>query len=371
MAVTGLRERATRRRGIVSVWGMVALLGLCGMAALSIDFGCVYVAKQQLQNAADAAALAAAGRLRWAADAEAARADAVGVAQANLVLGQQVALDAQTDITFGVYDRATDEFTPGWLADQVPMVKVTARRTDGSPDGPVPLSFSRLFGLETVSVQATAIAGLAALGASPASAGLPSLRMPLELVILQDVSQSFEQELPQAKNADVALLSLINDKAVTGDRLGVVRFRGSAVCTSNLAGIPDETPTLQSTIQAIQVGSELESGTHTGAAIDKAVEIFDEQGSRDAEKVIVLVSDGMPNPEYRRPLAVAAADRAAAKGIRIHTVTFIVDSQGDADFNASLTRNGGYDFYTPQAEELDSILVQVGLVEIGRPRLVY
>ncbi len=157
---------------------------------------------------------------------------------------------------------------------------------------------------------------------------------------------------------------------MTGDRIAVVRFRGNAVRTADLGGIPDQTSALQSTIRGIEWGSELASGTHTGAGIDEAVAIFDEQGTADAEKVIVLVSDGMPEPDYRRPLAVEAADRAAAKGIRIHVVTFIANSYGDADFNASLTRNGGYDFYTPQAEELEPILLEVGAVEIGRPHLV-
>ncbi len=58
-----------------------------------------------------------------------------------------------------------------------------------------------------------------------------------------------------------------------------------------------------------------------------------------------------------RDAAIEAADAAAAAGITIHTVTFIQDDAGgDAEPNASLARNGGFAFHTPEPEDLASIL---------------
>ena len=48
----------TRRRGTILPIVALALVGLCGFVALAIDVGMVLVARTQVQNAADAAAMA-------------------------------------------------------------------------------------------------------------------------------------------------------------------------------------------------------------------------------------------------------------------------------------------------------------------------
>jgi hypothetical protein len=99
--------------------------------------------------------------------------------------------------------------------------------------------------------------------------------------------------------------------------------------------------------------------------------MFRDRGRDEAQKVIVLVSDGMPNPASRRGPAVAAADRADAEGISIFTVTLTQEGPGgdygssgnDAAFNASLVRGFGKAFDTPNSEDLDELLLLV-LAEI-------
>jgi Flp pilus assembly protein TadG len=51
------------QRGIVMPLAAIGLLSLLGFAALAIDVGYLFVVRNELQNAADAAALAGAGRL--------------------------------------------------------------------------------------------------------------------------------------------------------------------------------------------------------------------------------------------------------------------------------------------------------------------
>ena len=368
-----------RRRGTVTVLVLMALLAVCGLVALVVDFSAVYVAKQQLQTAADAAALAGAGQLRYSANLATARAAAVSAAETNLVLGRNADLDPSVDVVIGDYNSATGEVSSAPTPERTPVVKVTVRRTQGSPDGALPLTFCRLFGVNDVDVQASAIASLDSV-ASPAG------RAPLELVIVQDGSYSFLEEIAQAKAADQALVQLISDRAVIGDRIAAVNFCAAGWLECNFLSVPASTTAIcyeiatgdycYSTYQ-MNTNPDRYYGTHTGAGIDKAISLFDQYGSPTAEHVIVLVSDGMPYPVERRPLATAAADRAAAKAIRIHTVTFDQEDGGeygiacaDAAFNASLVRNGGYAFHTPDPTKLTPILCEVGAIEVGRPHLI-
>ncbi|HOB74710.1 MAG TPA: TadG family pilus assembly protein [Phycisphaerae bacterium] len=153
-------RNSTRRRAVALVW--VAILGLIliGMVGLALDAGVVVLSRQQLQNAADAAALAGAAKVKL--DTDEARTNAVTIGLANKVLGTQVRLDrndanaAEGDIVLGRYREDTGEFTPQTTA--VNAVKVVARRTGAVSDGPVSLVFGPLFGVDTVDLSATAIA---------------------------------------------------------------------------------------------------------------------------------------------------------------------------------------------------------------------
>src|SRR5579862_558771 len=55
-----IRRRTRREEGQVIVIMVLFLVVLCGFAGLTIDIGRIYVAQRQLQEAVDAAALAAA-----------------------------------------------------------------------------------------------------------------------------------------------------------------------------------------------------------------------------------------------------------------------------------------------------------------------
>jgi len=373
-------RKMQQRQGAVTVLVLLGMVAMCGMAALTIDLAQVQLARQQLQTAADAAALAGASRLRAGADPVGARLAAQSVAETNMVLGDGATLNAMLDVTVGDYDQATGRVSNTISPERLPVVKVTARRTGDSPDGPVPTHFARLFGVQALNVQATAIA-------SVGSVGPGSPRQPIEVIIVQDASYSFREEMNDAKQADRSLVDLISDAGVAGDRVALVNFAGQAWRVADFGNLPASAASIKNKISSsdycktqsqMLLNRAKYYGTHTGAGIDEAVAIFKAQGTAAAEKVIVLVSDGMPYPPERRALAVAAADRAAALGIRIHTVTFDREGGGDygiagadAEFNASLIRNGGYCFHTPQKKQLEPILKEVGSIEIGRPRLIY
>lgn len=150
-----------RRRGSVIVQsvifgGTVAL----GVAALAVDTGLMFSARQELQSAADAAALAAASQLGSRADAlDRARAEAQHFANANRVAGDGADV-IDSDVQFGRAELVGEkyEFTPG--ATPHDAVRVTLRRDQSAVDGPVSLIFAKVFDMHSARLSASATAML-------------------------------------------------------------------------------------------------------------------------------------------------------------------------------------------------------------------
>ncbi len=126
-----------------------------------MDTGYVLYTAHQLQNAADAAALAAANSVQF--DTTQSVTDAVAIAAANRAGGASVQLDSAADIILGSYNRATATFTAG--GSSLNAAKVIARRTAGSPGGALNLIFGPIFGITTSNVSRQAIAMTNPLGA--------------------------------------------------------------------------------------------------------------------------------------------------------------------------------------------------------------
>lgn len=163
------------RRGIVVVLTGVLLVVIFAFVSLSIDSGRIVLTQTEMQNAVDAAALAAAQEITSAIhnagqgegsatiDAnsiavEAARQMAAQVADANGVY-----IDASTDVYFGKrrYDEATDTWPVDWGVAPYNVVKVAARRTGSDvtqPDGELPLAFGWAVGRDSVPVATSASA---------------------------------------------------------------------------------------------------------------------------------------------------------------------------------------------------------------------
>lgn len=161
------------RRGIALAWTAIMLFVMIGIVGLSIDWGKAVYNAHQLQNAADAAALAGA---QWvAADQGKARDRAVELALANRTEGIPVQIDrndanADTgDLVLGRWAKNTRTFTATLAKPNA--VRVVARRTRGSTDGPVAMIFGHLAGTPTVNITRQAIA----INLSSAGAGIIAL----------------------------------------------------------------------------------------------------------------------------------------------------------------------------------------------------
>jgi hypothetical protein len=155
-----MRRRSVQRRGISLIWVAVTSVVLIGLSGLALDTGYVYLVSHQLQNAADAAALAGAQQLKFSP--ELARQAAVTLGGANKAARVSVTLDrnianlAEGDVVLGRYDRETDVFTATLQAPNA--VKVAARRTDTSSDGPLGLLFGKVSGNDIANIERVAIA---------------------------------------------------------------------------------------------------------------------------------------------------------------------------------------------------------------------
>jgi hypothetical protein len=147
------------RRGQVIIIGAVALLVLGVIAALAIDIGHIVVTKATLQNASDAASVAAALELvkcinNGKSEAEA-RASAALEAQKFVNLN---ASDARFEIRFGKF--ANGRFTPQDLATTASAINVTAIRDSDAPQGKLKMFFASLAGVDNLRVSSNAVCNM-------------------------------------------------------------------------------------------------------------------------------------------------------------------------------------------------------------------
>lgn len=158
---------------ILSALGLVAFLGF---ASLAIDLGHLYVVRNELQNVADAAALAGANKLiveqsgEAVRDAAAAQQAVMEVAQRQAELSGLTAVDwgSRNDltVTFGNWNIYAGNPEAAWTdSDASPYsnanaVRVMIRRGEGLAFGPVANFLAGIFGSPTSEVAATATAYL-------------------------------------------------------------------------------------------------------------------------------------------------------------------------------------------------------------------
>jgi hypothetical protein len=196
----------------------IVIIVLLGMCALAIDLGVLYTAATDAQAVADAAALAGASAWRDTQNRDAAVAAAVQIAGKNAILGQPYRVDVNKDIVVGSWDTQSQTVVPWDETRGDFAIQVTARRTEHSPSGPVPTFFARVFGRQAMNVSRTAVAGLD-VDAIP--------RPPVQMMLVQDGTSSFQEAWPKAIEADMALVKLINGVAVSHDQIGMVTFNAA------------------------------------------------------------------------------------------------------------------------------------------------
>ena len=136
--------RLVNRRGAIVVMTGILIIAIMLIAAISVDASRIFAAKNELQTASDASALAAAVQLLD--DATGAGDTARAYASRNQVENQIV---DSVEVTYGVWQPATRTFIAG--GNPVDAVAVTTRHS-------LPLSLVRVFGDSTITISASAVA---------------------------------------------------------------------------------------------------------------------------------------------------------------------------------------------------------------------
>ena len=143
------------QRGVSFVLWLIALFPLLGFATLAVDVNNIFLVRAQVQNAADAGALAGVVKLP---DAAAARTAAIAVARANQAQGTAVETDEdEGDVTVGCWSFSTTGggFTTtncGTTANPFNAVEVITRRRDT----PIQAFFGKAVGFDKYSAEAIA-----------------------------------------------------------------------------------------------------------------------------------------------------------------------------------------------------------------------
>jgi Flp pilus assembly protein TadG len=172
--MTKIKRSSTPQKGAVTVLVALTLPVLLGVGALAVDLAYLYVVRNELQNDADAAAMAGARKLfttgASALDWSGAATTASSAISLNRAAGHGLA-DGQ--VLTGYWDTTQTSkglqslpMTPG--VNDAPAVQVTLGKTDGQNQGPVRTFFASIWGVYAKPVRVTAVAGVH----SPSSAAL-------------------------------------------------------------------------------------------------------------------------------------------------------------------------------------------------------
>jgi Flp pilus assembly protein TadG len=221
----------TNKKGVALILVALAIFLLIALAALAIDIAYMYVVKNELQVAADAAALAGAAKLTGVIDSGGtvspelnARKEAWKFACKNKAAGSPVYLETNNstdcnsppssalnesnnpnrDIIVGNWDQNTRTFTPatGNTNLAINAIKIVPRRSDagsGYGMGPVGIFFGRVLGLipgsqawPVMSVRAEAVAAIGLLPTSGISICLATCNLspPISLDVREQTSGS-------------------------------------------------------------------------------------------------------------------------------------------------------------------------------------
>jgi hypothetical protein len=156
-------RRAGREHGATLVLVAFGTLIILGFAALAIDVGYVYVVRNELQNAADAAVLGGAGKLypanpipNWSAAETQATATIPLNKASNVSLSSGTVETGYWNLTGTPAGLQSKGITPG-LKDAA-AVRVTLTKATGSNGGPVGTFLGSVVGVKNMPVAASAVA---------------------------------------------------------------------------------------------------------------------------------------------------------------------------------------------------------------------
>ena len=352
------RHRGAMLPAICAIMILMLLMAMC-----AVDVGAIWVTKAELRQAADAAVFAGASGMR--SGPATARARAKAAALANTVNGSGMVL-TDSDIQLGTWNATTKTFTVLSPANEA---NATAIRINGElttlRNNSMKLTFASIFGYGTKELAVNSVAGVGT---------------QVDVLLVQDVTSSFSDELSYAKTANKGLIDQLYANATGNSMIGIIAHTGWGTVIQSPVVVKNNYNTLISKNNSLNLcgssGMPVCSGTDQAAGLEKALEVFTSSAytssaTASTPKAVVLISDGEPNvssngmhPTYSNTqlmnLCKADADALWAKKIHVYVAYFNRDNDATAAANvAQLVRGDGLFLQTNDATQLPSLMNQI------------
>ncbi|MEQ1502575.1 MAG: vWA domain-containing protein [Myxococcota bacterium] len=298
-----------RSRGSVVTTAAMMLPSMFGFVSMGVDWGRVSVARFAVRAAADEAALVAASALTsapTATDAIAA-AEAIGTARATQY-ATAISLDNLTltvqSVSYGYYDK-----TAGW-SSTIPTGKApNAAHAIVTTD--VPLTFARLFGIDSVTVTKGSKAGAAVVaGRAP------------DLVVVQDVTPSMSSgDIANSKLANTALIDCIEGNAHPSTRGAFLKFANIDKTVVALQSYQDAPGALRSAVTGASPSTGYSNSgicvgggcTSHSAGLYGAISLLNAttEPPEGVGQAVIVVTDGAPYTNDSGCTSVASSSASA------------------------------------------------------------
>ncbi len=202
--------------------------------------------------------------------------------------------------------------------------------------------------------------------------GLDAPRSAVDAVLLVDTSGSMLVTDPLRLRYEGAKLLL--QFLGKNDRVGVVAFSDTATVVSDLKPYaPERTEQLVSAIQSIKT-----EGRYTDLleAVKTGSNLLESSSREDAQRVLILLSDGKMEPEASRGTAMSRTEELVndilpdlkAKEIKVHTLA--LSSQADRELLGEISSaTDGLNWFTKEPAELQKSFADLFLA-VKRPQVV-
>lgn len=362
-----LKTAARHRPGAIVPLVAVMLVALLMLSALAINTAYVELARTEMHIAADAAARAGGRELTIARSLSAASKKAKRLGRLNTVGGKPLTLSGR-DIQFGVANRpsANSRYRFKPTRANPTSVKVIARRTSRSKDGPLGLVLPKLLGLDQIETEQSSIStqvqvdivlvidrsGSMAYAANETAAFPPAPRNAPSGWYFCDPAPPLSRWRDLTAAVDVFLSQLTSSPAP--ERVALVTYADAAsadvaVLTENYfqikRGLDQYTRSLCAGRTNIGDGIQLAANTAISAP-----------GARNgASKVIVVLTDGIHNAG-KDP--VEAAQQASRDGAVIFSVTF--SGEADQGRMQQVASDGkGLHFHATNGDDLKQVFREI------------
>ncbi len=354
------------RRGAVLVLIVIFLPVLAILCGFAINWAHLQLAQTELQVAVDASARAANRVYVATGDMQAALAAAQGLADKNLVDNKKVNLQ-MSDFELGTSVRnkfeSRYEFIPG--DTNANALRLTVRKSDQSPAGPVTLFFPVLNGNRQVNIRASAIStqieldvavvidrsGSMAYAADEKAQYPPIPKAAPPGWFFGDPAPPKSRWLDTVSAVQVFLKEL--QMSPQNERVSLVTYADSGKLDLDLTG---DYPKI---LSALSVYSKTfnSGGTNIGRGLAVANNnLATSKHARPwATKVIIVLTDGIYNVG---PKPIAEAEKIAKNGVMIFTVTFAAEAN-QADMKKVAQIGGGLHFHAKSAKDLQDVFQEI------------